>query len=192
MNVGIYVYDGAEVLDFSGPFEVFATANRVHEAPAPFQVFLIGERGDAVTARGGYRVLPHYAIDDHPPLDLVIIAGGVYAEEMAKVRVLEWIRAQRRAASCVALVCTGVFLLARADETLAATVTTHHEDRDDLRRLFGHLRVVEDVRWIDEGAVVTSGGISAGLDMSLHLVARFTSEALAQRTAAQMEYTWVQ
>lgn len=190
MNIAIYIYEQAEVLDFSGPFEVFSTANRVCQGNAPFAVFLVGETGGPVCARAGYTVMPHFGFHDQPPIDVLLVVGGVHGAEMDKPQVSEWIARQARTATLVASICTGAFLLARAGILATQTVTTHWEDIDDLRRQFPHLNVVEGVRWVDAGDVVTSGGISAGIDMSLHLVSRLHSPALAERTARQMEFTW--
>ncbi len=191
MNVGIYIYDDAEVLDFSGPFEVFSTATRVAEASAPFSVFLIAEAQRTIQARGGYLVQPHYGIDDHPALDLLIVVGGVHLNEMKNRRAIAWIRQQADQARLVASVCTGAFLLAEAGVLTHQRVTTHWEDIPDLRSSYPELTVVEEQRWVDDGEVVTSGGISAGIDMSLYLVGRLASPALAEKTARQMEYDWV-
>lgn len=92
MNIGIYVYDLAEVLDFSGPFEVFTTASRICRGAEPFRVFLIGERSGVIHARGGYRVMSDFSISDHPPIDVLIVAGGVHQEEMQKPDVIRWMR----------------------------------------------------------------------------------------------------
>lgn len=190
MNIGIYIYPDAEVLDFSGPFEVFSTASRLCEDPKPFRVFLIAEHHAVVSARAAYRVLPDYSIDDHPPLDVLIISGGVHMAEMHKPKVIEWIQNQVSCVKLTATVCTGVFLLAQAIPSLSGKVTTHWEDIPDLRNQFGALTVIEGVRWVDEGDFVSSGGISAGIDMSLHLVSRLHSQALAEKTAHQMEFAW--
>ncbi|WBU42399.1 MULTISPECIES: DJ-1/PfpI family protein [Marinobacter] len=190
MNIGIYIYPEAEVLDFSGPFEVFSTASRLCGAEAPFSVYLIAENSEAVPARGGYKVLPDYSIKDHPPLDVLIIAGGVHTSEMKNKTVANWIERQAESVEIMATVCTGVFLLANAVQSLSCKVTTHWEDIPELRRLFGQLDVLEGVRWVDEGRIVSSGGISAGIDMSLHLVSRLHSVELAEKTAHQMEFTW--
>ncbi len=193
MNIGIYLYDNAEVLDFSGPFEVFATAARLVTPPGgipPFSVFLVGESGGPVTARGGYRVLPDFGFHDHPAIDLLLVVGGVHTGEMNKPQVIDWIRERAGTASLVASVCTGAFLLARAGVLKHQRVTTHWEDIPDLKSAFPGLTVVENVRWVDAGNIVTSGGISAGIDMSLHLVSRVHSPELAERTARQMEFQW--
>lgn len=191
MKVGIFIFDQAEVLDFSGPFEVFSTAARLCEKDEPpFDVFLIAETAAAVTARAGFRVLPDYCFDDHPELDLLIVPGGVHTGEMEKPRVIDWIAGQGRRAGLVASVCTGAFLLAQAGLVRDQAVTTHWEDIPDLKARYPGLDVIAGVRWVDQGKRVTSAGISAGIDMSLHLVSRLHSQALAERTAHQMMFSW--
>ena len=191
MNLGIYIYNHAEVLDFSGPFEVFTTASRVCQDEEPFNVFMIGETGGMVTARAGYQVNPHYGFHDHPRIDLLIVVGGFHYEEVEKANVLEWINKQAGQARYVASVCSGTWLLAKAGVLTNQNVTTHWEDIADLQQNYSGLHVHENVRWIDEGSILTSAGISAGIDMSLHLVGKFKSLQLAEKTARQMEYEWV-
>lgn len=188
MNIGIYIYDHAEVLDFSGPFEVFTTASRICSDVDPFQVYLISEHGGVVKARAGYRVVSDCSIVAHPALDVLIVVGGYHLNELQNHAVLDWIAKTGTQASVVASVCTGAFLLARAGILTDEKVTTHWEDIAELRDMFPALEVVSGVRWVDEGRVLTSAGISAGIDMSLHLVARLHSTELAERTARQMEF----
>ncbi len=190
MNVGIYIYDQAEVLDFSGPFEVFTTANRICVDVEPFTVFLIGESSGVVRARAGYRVLADYSINDHPPLDVLIVAGGMHQDEMRKPQVIRWLTAAAEQAQLTASVCTGAFLLAKAGVLAGGQVTTHWQDISELRELFPGLTVIENVRWVDTGDRVSSAGISAGIDMSLHLVSRLHSPELARLTARQMDFDW--
>jgi transcriptional regulator GlxA family with amidase domain len=190
MNVGIYLYEKAEVLDFSGPFEVFTTASRVCQNEEPFKVFLIGESGETIAARAGYKAVPDYGFHNHPQIDVFIVVGGDHTAEIHKPKVISWIHQQAQQASLVASVCTGAFLLAKAQVFEDQQVTTHWEDIADLRAQFPTLDVVEGVRWVDAGDVVTSAGISAGIDMSLHLVSRLHSQALAEKTARQMDFDW--
>jgi transcriptional regulator GlxA family with amidase domain len=194
LNVGIYIYDHAEVLDFSGPFEVFTTASRVAagQGEPPFNTFLISERGTMVKARAGYQILPNNSFESHPAIDVLIVVGGVHTEEMEKPAVLEWVQKQTKTAKLVASVCTGAFILAKAGILTNHKVTTHWDDIRDLKQQFPDLNVVENTRWVDEGSVVTSGGISAGIDMSLHLVERLSSRELAERTARLMEFAWTE
>ena len=190
MNIGIYIYDQAEVLDFSGPFEVFSTASRVCPDEDPFNVSLIGETGQVVMARAGYRVVPAYGFNNHPPNDVLVVAGGVHDDELHKPAVIDWITQQAKHAKIIASVCTGAFLLAEARLLRNRNVTTHWGDIDNLQACYPDLTVHASSRWIDEGSVVTSAGISAGIDMSLHLVGRLHSMELASKTAKQMEYDW--
>lgn len=190
MNVAIFIYKDAEVLDYSGPFEVFSTATRVAGTNEPFTPFIVAEQSEPVVTRAGYTVVPHHSFDDHPPIDLLVVAGGVHEPQMDRPAVIRWIAEQAESARHVASVCTGAFLLARAGVIQSQTVTTHWEDIDDLQKSFPSLDVVRDRRWVDAGAITTSAGISAGIDMSLHLVRRFADEALAEATARKMEYDW--
>lgn len=189
LNVGIYIYDNAEVLDFSGPFEVFTTATRVAKTPH-FNTFLVSESGGTVTARAGYQVLANYGFANHPPIDVLIVVGGVHTEEMTKPNVLAWVKQQAQSAQLVASVCTGAFILGAAGVLTEQNATTHWDDIADLRTQFPALNVIENKRWVDEGRLITSGGISAGIDMSLHIVGRLTELALAEKTARQMEFDW--
>ncbi len=189
MNIGIYIYSEAEVLDFSGPFEVLTTANRVLGENV-FNVSLISELGGVVDARAGYQVVSNHSIHNHPKLDVLIVVGGYHLDEMNKQEVIDWIALQNQSTQMTASVCTGAFLLARAGVITQEEVTTHWEDVSDLKEMFPKLSVKEDVRWVDQGRIVTSGGISAGIDMSLHLVSRLHSLELAEKTAKQMEFDW--
>jgi len=188
MNIGIYIYDGAEVLDFSGPFEVFSTAKRLTNNE--WNVFLVSEEPLPVVARGGFKVIPHFSFHDHPDIDLLVVVGGVHTTEMHKPHVLDWLVTVDRSAKRVASVCTGAFLLANAGLLKGLAVTTHWEDIPDLTNTFSELKVVSDQRWVNSGKYTTSGGISAGIDMSLYLVSQLLSAELAKIVARQMDYHW--
>jgi transcriptional regulator GlxA family with amidase domain len=190
MNVGIFIYKNAEVLDFSGPFEVFSTANRLSKKENIFNVFLVAEESFSVEARGGYNINPHYGFNDHPRIDLLVVVGGIHTEELKKHKVINWVSVISKNAIIVASVCTGAFLLAEAGLLSNLKVTTHWEDIEDLRKSYPDLKVIANQRWVDQGKFVTSGGISAGIDMSLHLVSRLSGLALAEKTARQMEFDW--
>lgn len=189
MNVGIYIYDNAEVLDFSGPFEVFTTATRVLKKDS-FNTFLINETNEVVKARANYKIVPDYQIINHPKIDVLIIVGGDHSEEVHKSNVSQWILEQSKTAKLVASVCTGAFLLAKANVITTHEVTTHWDDISDLKTQYPKLNVQESVRWVEHGNIITSGGISAGIDMSLHIVSKLHSENLAIATAKQMEFNW--
>jgi transcriptional regulator GlxA family with amidase domain len=194
-SVGIFIFDEVEVLDFAGPFEVFSVACRVRskessQSSAPFRVFTIGAGEEPVKARGRLPVVPHFTFANHPPIDLLLVPGGVVAEELRKEVVIRWIAQNAGRAEIVAGVCTGTFLLAKAGLLDGKRATTHWEDIADLKAQFPKVRVEENVRWVEQGNLITSAGISAGIDMCLHLVARLEGEPLATRTARQMDYRW--
>jgi transcriptional regulator GlxA family with amidase domain len=194
-KIGIFLFDEVEVLDFTGPFEVFSTAsrvfNRMHpDLSVPFNVFTIADRLRVIAARNDLLVQPNYSIAEHPRLDVLVVPGGVVTEEISRPEVIQWIKQSAHDASITVSVCTGAFLLAKAGLLENLLVTTHWEDIPDLRRMFPGLDVKENVRWVDNGNIITSAGISAGIDISLHLVQRLEGEELAVLTARQMEYDW--
>lgn len=191
MNIGIYIYPQAEVLDFSGPYEVFTTASRLNKKEEIlFKPLLIAENAEVQIARGNYCVVPHHSIDRHPPLDVILVSGGYHLNEMNNPTLHSWLRKTAPHCKLVGSICTGVFILAAAGIIQNQRVTTHWEDIQDLRKQFPKLTVVENCNWVEDGKIVTSAGISAGIDMALHLVAQFSSMDLAKATAKQMEYRW--
>jgi transcriptional regulator GlxA family with amidase domain len=198
LRIGLYVFDQVEVLDFAGPYEVLTTAARVHGCGAPadepplFEVCTIGRTRAPVRARAGLKIDPDCSIAEHPRLDALIVPGGVVNAELEKADVIAWLAAQGAALPLVASVCTGAFLLGKTGHLDGLAATTHWEDIADLRRLFPAVTVREGLRWVDAGRFVTSAGISAGIDMTLHLVERLHSRELALRTARQMEFDWTE
>jgi len=196
-RIGVFIYDDAEVLDFSGPFEVFSTACRLLEPHHnPLEILLIAESEAPVLARGGFQVVPHFSIENHPPVDSLVIVGGVHSEVMYRSNVLHWLRAQSSLVKNLASVCTGAFLLAEAGLIDQLSVTTHWQDQADLQQQYPTLKVVAGKRWVEAEAalraprIITSGGISAGIDMSLFLLSKITDKDLAVKTARQMEFDW--
>ena len=194
-NIGIYLFPEIEALDFAGPFEVFTTASRVSKrinpsAVVPFNVFSIAESNDVVRARAGLRITPDYSIDEHPNIDLLVVPGGVVSAELNKPDVMQWLRQRAQTAELVASICTGAFMLAKAGVITAGRVTTHWEDQAELAEMFPSLEVIDGPRWVEQNKLFTSAGISAGIDLSLHLVSRLCSPQLATATARQMDYPW--
>lgn len=194
LRVLILAFDGVEALDFAGPFEVFTTASRVSQrlkpgTAAPFEVASVAI-GQPVQARAGLQLLASHTLTNSPKADVLIVPGGVVDAPLASPDTLRWIAHNAAGAQVVASVCTGAFLLAASGVVTDDAVTTHWEDIADLRAQFPALDVREGVRWVDNGRIVSSAGISAGIDMSLHLVERLAGRELAERTARQMDYTW--
>jgi transcriptional regulator GlxA family with amidase domain len=195
LQVAILVFDEVEALDLGGPYEVFTTAVRMAQrlqpgAPAPFAVQCVARSLVPVRARAGLRVLPDADFTSATAPDVLIVPGGVVDAAEACADTRSWVAQAARGAQITASVCTGAFILAAAGVLTEGPATTHWEDIADLRAQFPTLDVRENVRWVDRGALVTSAGISAGIDMSLHLVTRLASAALAERTARQMDTPW--
>ncbi|MFC3110357.1 DJ-1/PfpI family protein [Undibacterium arcticum] len=194
LSIGILIFDDVEILDFSGPYEVFSTAARVYArlatAQTLFRCFLIADEMRPIRTRGGMKVLPDCVLLPSADIDVLIVPGGDVSEVLDNPAVINWIRTQARDATITASVCTGAFLLAKAGLLDGLHATTHWQDQDDMRASFPAVTVRQDAPWIDCGKVVTSAGIAAGIDMSLHLVERLAGRQLANATAKQMEYRW--
>jgi transcriptional regulator GlxA family with amidase domain len=196
-NVGILIFPDVEILDFCGPFEVFASATLPAQTDGGaetrlFEVFTVAERSETITCRGGLLVQPNYTIDDHPPLDLVVVPGGYGTRrEQENPVILAWIARQRRTGALTTSVCTGAFLLGAAGLLDGLRATTHWTTIDGLRASLPTTDVLADARVVDEGEIITSAGVSAGIDMALHVVRRLHGDEVARRTARDMEYDGV-
>jgi len=193
-NVGILIFPDVEILDFCGPFEVFASATLPAQTEGGaetrlFKVFTVAERPEIITCRGGLLVQPNHTLEDHPPLDLVVVPGGYGTErEQENPVVLDWIARQRRTGALTTSVCTGAFLLGAAGLLDGLRAPTHWSTIDGLRTHLPTTDVLADARVIDEGEIITSAGVSAGIDMALHVVRRLHGDEAARRTARDMEY----
>ena len=196
VQVAILVFDDVEALDLGGPYEVFTTASRMHQRLQPnaghplFAVQCVARSMAPVRARAGLRVLPDADFASAAAPDVLVVPGGVVDAAAACADTRAWVARAAGGAQITASVCTGAFVLAAAGVLTEGPATTHWEDIADLRAQFPTLKVQENVRWVDRGALVTSAGISAGIDMSLHLVSRLAGAALSQRTARQMDTPW--
>jgi transcriptional regulator GlxA family with amidase domain len=191
-TVGVLVFDDVEVLDFAGPFEVFSVARAAGEAPdSPvlFRPLIIAEQQRLISARGNLQIQPHYTIENHPPLDILVVPGGQGSRrERLNGRLLDWIAAQDRQTELTTSVCTGAFLLAERGLLDGRRATTHWASINWMREQYPAVTLLEDARYVDEGHVITSAGISAGIDMALHVVARLHGDDTAAWTARRMEY----
>ncbi|HLX09276.1 MAG TPA: DJ-1/PfpI family protein [Thermoanaerobaculia bacterium] len=193
--VGILIFDDVEVLDFAGPFEVFSrtrlrpgAAARRSEESAPFTVFTVAPSHQPVTAIGGLVVVPRYSLADAPPIDLLVVPGGWGTRPLlADAGVIDWIRLAAGRAERVASVCTGALLLAQAGLLAGRRATTHWAALDELAEMGLGVTVVRDHRVVDDG-VVTSAGVSAGMDMAFYLVEGLFGREVADETAHYIEY----
>jgi transcriptional regulator GlxA family with amidase domain len=198
LNVGILIFDGVEVLDFAGPYEVFSRTRttpgpeaRRSDESAPFRVFTVARTRDTVRATGGLGVVPDHDFAGAPSLDLLVVPGGFGTRPLLEDReTLDWIRRRAAAAGQVASVCTGALLLAKVGLLAGRRATTHFNALDLLGSLDPTITVERGVRFVEDG-IVTSAGVAAGIDMSFQLVARRCGRVVAEETARYIEYPWV-
>jgi transcriptional regulator GlxA family with amidase domain len=191
-HVAIVIFDDVEVLDFCGPFEVFAVCGRRSgNAPPPFEVHTIAESAGPVHARHRLSVNPTFAFGDSnvPRADIVLVPGGFGTRrEMQNQAMLDWVRRANADAELLLSVCTGALILGAAGLLNGLEATTHFGAYEELRAAAPNCRVRTDQRYVDAGRVITSAGVSAGIDMALHVVARLHGDDVAQETARYMEY----
>jgi transcriptional regulator GlxA family with amidase domain len=193
-TVGILIFDDVEVLDFCGPFEVFSVARAPEkdgEEDALFRAITIAEEDRIINCRGGLLVQPHYTIANHPQLDIVVVPGGRGTRrERYNKHLLDWITLQDQKIELLTSVCTGSFLLAEAGKLDGLQATTHWASVDHMRETYESVSMQADTRFVDQGRIITSAGISAGIDMALHIVERLHGSDAAAYTARRMEYEW--
>jgi transcriptional regulator GlxA family with amidase domain len=183
---GLLIFDGAEELDFAGPWEVF-TASSMLRDDADTAV-LIAERTGPVRCNKGMRVLPDHMLDDHPALDVLLVPGGQGTRrEVSNPVLIEWIRQVAASVTWVTSVCTGALLLHEAGPARGRRVATHHAFEDALQAR-GDVTVVRDARYVVDGNLVTSQGVSAGLDMALWLTGRIHGREHARAVRRYIQY----
>ncbi|WP_410987957.1 DJ-1/PfpI family protein [Bacillus cereus] len=187
-SVGIFLFNEVEVLDFAGPFEVFSVTEVNEEKP--FTVYTVSENGEMITARNGLKVQPDYSIENLPPVDILIIPGGLGAREyeIKNEIVIKWIRQQMKEVKLMTSVCTGALLLAKAGLLEGLKATTHWASIEKFKNEFQNVEVIENVKFVDEGHSITSAGISAGINMAFHIVKNLLGVHVAEDTAKRMEY----
>lgn len=193
-NVGILIFDGVEVLDFAGPFEVFSRTrlvpgldSRRSEDGAPFHVFTVARTRETVRATGDLLVAPHHSFADAPRIDLLVVPGGFGTRSlMNDVPTLDWIRMAAASSRKVTSVCSGALLLTKAGLLEGRRATTHWGALDLLDSL-GGVTVDREARVVDDG-VITSAGVASGIDMSFYVVEQLHGRAVADETAKYIEY----
>jgi transcriptional regulator GlxA family with amidase domain len=187
-SVCIVLFDDVEVLDFCGPFEVFAVTGG-REGRKPFEVCTVAENKKPIAARGGLSINPSHSFATCVRPDLLLVPGGMGTRrEINNPTMLRWLEERASEAELVLSVCSGALLLAKIGLLDGLTATTHHGAIDELRAVSSGITIDGSKRFIDNGRVVVSGGISAGIDMSLHVVARLLGKEQAMETANYMEY----
>jgi transcriptional regulator GlxA family with amidase domain len=184
MTICFYLQQGVEVLDFAGPMEVFAAAG--------FKVFTVSREKGPVISQGILKIIPDYTIDDAPPFDILAFFGGGTTAATKDTCLIAWIESRRASTSYFFSVCTGAFILGKAGLLDSLSATTFHSSIEALRTALPQTRVLANARFVDNGRVITTAGISAGIDGALHLVTRLKGQEAAKDVAAYMEYDrWI-
>jgi len=181
MSVGIFIYEGVEILDFSGPSEVFAATNG-------FRPFLVAMTKAPVTSQGFIQVTPQYSIEDCPPTDILVFPGGATNRLLGEEKLINWIAERSKTNQFMMSVCTGAALLSKAGLLDGKEATTFHGFIPQLQEMTPKAKIHSQTRFVDNGQVVTTAGVSAGIDGALHVVSRIKGEAAAKATAKYMEY----
>ena len=166
-NVGIYLFNDIELLDFAGPYEVFSVTSELNNYQL-FRVFTISSNGAEIKSINGLRVMPDFGFDNHPPIDIFVIPGGVGTRaEINKTEVLNWIHKTYQCSTITMSVCSGARILGALGLLDFLEATTHHEVMEHIKEIAPNTIISQDKRYIDNGKIMTSGGISAGIDLSL-------------------------
>ena len=197
-SVAIVLFDHAEVLDFAGPFEVFSVTGR-RKIGEPFQIFTVAEK-KTITARNNLVIQPTYLLEECPPIDILLMpgGGGFHPDgtpfgtrlEMNNDVFLTWLKKRSKGSELVLSVCSGALILAKAGLLDNLEATTHYMAVDLLKSIAPTTKVSPEKRWVDNGKVIVSAGVSAGIDMALHVVEKLQGQEVAKEAAQYMQYDY--
>jgi transcriptional regulator GlxA family with amidase domain len=191
-NVAIVLYEGVELLDFAGPGEVFkaAASFAAYKDQPAFNLYTVAATSKPITSQGFVKITPSYSIEDAPRPDIIVIPGGNSRTLTEDAKFMAWAGKATREADITLTVCTGAFVAGKAGLLDGAIATTWFGATDRLRQAFPKTTVQPGRRFVDNGSVITTAGVSAGIDGALHTVARLLGRAVADQTARYMEYHW--
>lgn len=186
-NLAIFLFDGVQIVDYTGPYETFGHA---WDNGPMFNIYTVAEKPGPITTAMGMVVTPTYTFANCPKTSVLVLPGGGVNPHISRPEVVKWVQATARDAEVVMSVCNGAFFLAEAGLLDGQTATTYHSMIDDLQKAVPSCRVVYDERFVDNGKIITTAGISSGIDGSLHLIERLAGRGVAQSAALGMEYDW--
>ncbi|WP_290614946.1 DJ-1/PfpI family protein [Arsukibacterium sp. UBA3155] len=181
-KVAILMFDEVQIIDFAAPYEVFGQAK--------FEVFTVSKNGKPVTTAMGLSVNPHYSFANMPEADAILVPGGDTGKVMHDQQVLSWLKTQQGKAEHILSVCTGAHILAEASLLDGKAATTFHRALNNFEKNYPAIAVKRQQRFVDNGQIVTSAGLSSGIDASLHLVSKVLGEDKARTVALHLEYDW--
>lgn len=181
-TVAILLFDRVEIIDFAGPWEVFGGAG--------YKVFTVAEKLDPVNTVYGQKIVADYAFENSPKADVLLVPGGGVGGAVANAKLITWVQGNAKSSTYVMSVCTGAFILAKADLLNGLTATTVRGGIDRLATAFPNIKVVYDKRYVDNGKIITTAGLSSGIDGAFYLVSKISGKGQAQQTALGLEYRW--
>jgi putative intracellular protease/amidase len=181
-KVGILIFDGVQIIDYTGPYEIFQSAG--------YDVYTVAASKGPITTVAGMTVVPRYAFADAPPPDILVVPGGGIGGALGSAATIDWIRATAGTSRQTMSVCNGAFILAKAGLLDGLTATTTNGNVGRLRSAYPKVNVVDDKRYVDNGKIMTTGGLTAGIDGALHVVAKLDGLGIAQSVALGEEYDW--
>ncbi|MDN5064067.1 DJ-1/PfpI family protein [Aliarcobacter butzleri] len=195
--VGIFVFDDIEVLDFCGPFEVLSVTrldeSKRLETLSPFDVKLVAMTKDVIFTKGNMKIIPDFDFKTCPKLDILIVPGGMGTRKlMYDEKVLEFVNQKAKEVELLTSVCTGSLILASAKLLDGVNATTHRKSLQRMEDEFKNVKVCKDKHYVEDGNIISSAGISAGIDMALYIVKRYFGENVSRATAKHMEYPYLE
>ena len=183
LNVAILIFNGVQIIDYTGPYEVFGQIY-------PRNVYTVAEKADTITTTMGMKVFPSYTINNSPKTDILIIPGGKVGEHKNNPNIIKWIQDNSSHALYVLGVCNGAYFLAKAGLLDGLEATTTASLLPDFKEYAPKTKVIGNKRFVDNGKVITSGGLSAGIDASLHIISKIHGVIRAASLARGLEYNW--
>lgn len=180
IRVAVYIHQGMEILDFAGPVEVFTSAG--------MQVYTVGLTKDPIISQGTVKIVPQYSLEDCPESDMLVVFGGNAIRASSEVKVQEWLKKHTEANKLTYSVCTGAFFLAKAGLLDGKVATTFHNAIENLRKIAPKAKILDDVKFVDSGNIISAAGVSSGIDGALYVVERLLGKERARRVATYMEY----
>lgn len=188
-TVAILIFDQVELLDFAGPYQVFSSVKHPDTNERLMNVFTVAESADPLECSKGLRVIPDYALESCPPFDMILVPGGMGTRTAVhRQPLIDWIAERSRDIELTTSVCTGSFLLAQAGLLDGKPATTHYASIERMRETYSTIDVREQTRWTEDGNILTSAGVSAGIDMALYVLQRLYGKPVADATATSIEY----
>ena len=182
--VAFPISKGAQVIDFCGPWEVFADVPKPGTDDNAFQVYIVAETLEPVTVTGGMTIVPNFTFETAPAPKVIVIP----AQDGASEKMLEWIRASTKNTDVTMSVCTGAFVLARTGLLSGKSATTFHQAFDHFEAKFPDIHLKRGARFVEDGNLASSGGLTAGIDLAFRVVERYYGRAAAENTAYRIEY----